>query len=377
MELLFEARMIGWALTGMNVSLPKTWVRNAQMLVLLCGVFFLAGCRSPLELHPPSITFIHVPPRQTGGPELLDSFSGRVVDSPPTARMVAYAYNGVWWVQPFRSQPFTEVGADGSWTTTTHLGTKYAVLLVSPGYKAPARAAVLPSVGGNVLAVAVANGSQGQLDKPKVIHFSGYDWTVSSSMDNRGGELSEYEPSNAWTDERGHLHLLMGQEEGHWHCAGVRLTRSLGYGTYRFVVQDSAHLPPSAVLAMFTLDDRQDQEDAAEMDIELSRWGKAGNRNADYVIQPYYVPENTIHFNVPAGPVTYVLRWEPGSATFQTFSGTSTSSAGRKIVDHVFRSGVPVPASETIHIDFYDFHHSKSGLQHPVEIVVENFEYIP
>jgi hypothetical protein len=335
------------------------------------------GCRSPRDLHPPSIVFGHVPPGAVGGPEFLDQFSGRVVDGRPETRIVAYAYNGVWWIQPFRSRSSTEIGADGTWSTATHLGTKYAVLLVSSGYIAPEHTEELSSVGGKVVAVAVTQGVPGKLAPSKIIHFSGYDWRVSSSADYRGGEMNEYEPSNAWVDDRGYLHLLMSQEDGHWRCAGVRLTRSLGYGTYRFVVRDSAHLPPSAVLAIFTRDDRQEQGDAAEMDIELSQWGKAKNRNADYVIQPYYVPENTVHFNVPGGAVTHVMRWEPGSVRFRTFSGSSAPSDTRKIIDHVFKSGVPIPATETVHLNFYDFHHSKSGLQHPVEIIVERFEYLP
>lgn len=364
-------QMLGASARCKTRRMPKT-------SEVLCSLFFLlAGCRSSHDLRQPSIAFVHVPPNQAGGPELLDQLSGRTSNAPVGAKVVAYAHNTLWWVQPFRSRPFTDLAANGTWSTATHLGTDYAVLLVSPGYQPPTRISELPPPGGGVLAVARIKGTPGHLIAPKIIHFGGYDWTVSSSADIRNGELSRYEPSNAWVDDHGYLHLLMGEEEGVWHCAGVRLTRSLGYGTYRFVVQDSARLPPSAVLAMFTRDDRQELEDAAEMDIELSRWGKPQNRNADYVVQPYYVPENTVHFNVPAGPVTYVLRWEPGSATFRAFAGSSMAAGGRKIMDHVFRSGVPIPAAETVHLDFYDFRHSKSGLQHPVEIVVEKFEYLP
>lgn len=350
---------------------------DANRLTLLCCLLLLTGCRSSQKLQQPSIVFVHIPPNQSGGPEVLDYLSGKVLNGPPEARIVAYARNEVWWVQPFRSHPFTEIGSDGNWKTATHLGTDYAVLIVSPGYEPPARIKELPASGGGVLTVAIAKGTAGPLLAPKLLHFSGYDWTVSSSADYRGGELTDYEPSNAWVDDDGHLHLLMSEGEGQWHGAGVRLTRSLGYGTYRFVVQDTAHLPASAVLAMFTHDNRQNPEDEAEMNIELSRWGKQTNRNAGYVVQPYYVPENTLRYNVPAGPVTYELRWEPGNATFQTFSGNSVASAHRKIMDHVFKSGIPIPATETVHIDFYDFRHSRSGLHHPVEVVVEKFEYLP
>lgn len=367
-------------LAGVLRTLTHTWGTGTNSHAVACSLFLLlvlAGCRSSLNRRQPSIVFAHIPPSQSGGPELLDNLSGKVLNGPASARIVAYSRNENWWVQPFRSRPFTEIGSDGNWKTATHLGTDYAVLLVEPGYAPPVRAEELPSVGGGVLAVARTRGAAGPRLAPKLLHFSGYDWTVSSSADYRGGELSDYEPSNAWVDDHGYLHLFMSEEQGQWHCAGIRLTRSLGYGTYRFIVQDTAHLPISAVLAMFTRDDRQNPEDAAEMNIELSRWGKQTNRNADYVVQPYYVPENTVHYEVPAGPMTYELRWEPGKATFRTFAGNTAASPVRKIMDHVFKSGIPVPATETVHVNFYDFRHSRNGLHHPVEVVVENFEYLP
>jgi len=205
-----------------------------------------------------------------------------------------------------------------------------------------------------------------------MIKFSGYEWMVRSSPDDRGGDLCEYEPSNVWVDDHGYLHFLMGQEEGRWHCAGISMTSSLGYGTYKFVVADSAHLPASAVFSMYT----RDVEGAAEMGIELSRWSKAQNRNADYVVQPYYVPENTKYFELPAGPITHTLRWEPGSAAFRSLAG-SPAAHQPVLAEHTFKSGVPVPAREKLHLTFYDFKHSQSGLQHPVEIIVQKFEYLP
>ena len=362
---------------------PKTlaaWLRlfnkfcqTAFSPALLCVILvFAVGCRPSHQSPKPSILFTHIPP-VGGGPELLDHISGRVENAVPGARIVVYAgRKNTWWVQPFRNLALTEIAEDGSWENVTHLGTDYAALLVEPEYQPMAKLSELPSTNGNVLAVAITKASSEPPPEPKLVHFSGYDWMIRSSPNDRGGDLYDYEPSNVWVDDQGYLHLLMGQEGGRWHCAAVSLTRSLGYGTYRFVISDSAHLPPSAILALFT----QDAEGGADMDIELGRWGKVQNRNADYVIQPYYIPQNVVHFEVPAGPMTHVLRWEPGSATFKSFAGVSTAPRG-PVMDHVFKSGVPVPARETLHIDFYDLHHSQSGLQHPVEIVVQKFEYLP
>jgi hypothetical protein len=324
------------------------------------------------------ILFTQIPPAEArGGPEVLEQINGRVVNGKPGARIVVYTLSrGTWWVQPFRSHPFTEIGSDGSWRNVTHLGSDYAALLVDPGYQPAAKLPALPPANGALLAVATTKGSPEHLADPKTVHFSGYDWKIRSSPNDRGGEICPYDPSNVWVDDRGYLHLLMLQVEGQWHCAGLNLTRSLGYGTYRFMVSDSSHLPPSAVLAMFTSADNQNVEDRTDLDIELSQWGRAHNENADFVVQPYYIPQNAVYFNAPAGPMNYVLRWEPGSAAFKAFTGVS-SAPRSNVIDHVFKSGVPKPSTETIHLDFYDFRHSQSGVQHPVEIVVQEFEYLP
>jgi len=40
-------------------------------------------------------------------------------------------------------------------------------------------------------------------------------------------------------------------------------------------------------------------------DLEMSRWGLAASKNAQYVVQPFYVPENISRFMAPAG-----RRWQ-------------------------------------------------------------------
>jgi hypothetical protein len=195
-------------------------------------------------------------------------------------------------------------------------------------------------------------------------------------MSDHGGQPYEYDIANAWTDEKGNLHLRMEYRNGRWSCAEVSLTRSLGYGTYKFEVEDSAHLRPSAVLGMFTWDDAQSTNFRNELDIELSRWGDPNGKNAQYVVQPFYVPQNLVRFNVPNGPLTHTLRWEPGKATLQTISGSSASRAS-VISEHVFDSGIPTPANEKVHIDLYDSHHSESSSNTPTEAVIEKFEFTP
>ena len=160
--------------------------------------------------------------------------------------------------------------------------------------------------------------------------------------------------------------------------AEVKLSRSLGYGSYRFVVRDVSHLEPAAVLGLYTWDDSGPPR---EMDIEISRWGEAEDKNAQFVIQPYVVPANTVRFNAPQGTLTYWIDWQPGRVRFKTVRGSSSSSltnSGLGIVaEHVFTSGVPVPGNERAHMIQYVFDNKRSPLQHESEVIIEKFEFLP
>ena len=112
------------------------------------------------------------------------------------------------------------------------------------------------------------------------------------------------------------------------------------------------------------------------MDVEISRWGEPGNDNAQYVVQPYYVPANVSRFQAPAGTLTHTLRWEVGRALFRTVKGALRSGGTSVVAEHAFSSGVPVPGNETIRINLYVFGNPPLTLP-PTEIVVQSFEYLP
>ncbi|HEY0759992.1 MAG TPA: glycoside hydrolase family 16 protein [Acidisarcina sp.] len=343
------------------------------LLVLVCALF--VGCRSQHAPLKATIEITAAPLASIGGPLEMESIEGRVRNAAPDQQIVLYARSGVWWIQPMTNQPFTKIRSDLTWKNSTHLGTEYAVLLVDSGYRPASKLVALPETGDGVAAIAIIKGRSGAPNAPSMIHFSGYDWAVRTADSDHGGEPNAYDPANAWTDEKGFLHLRMAQRNGRWSCAEVSLSRSLGYGTYRFVVQDSAHLNPSAVLGIFTWDDSRSQGFRNELDIELSRWGDPTGKNAQYVIQPFYAPENFSRFMVPSGVLVQQFRWQPGSVAFKTFRARS-GSGPNLTNEHVFTSGIPTHSNETVHLDLYDFHHAESGSQQPAEVVIEKFEYV-
>lgn len=343
-------------------------------IAILCTL--LSSCNSQRLHRKPSLEIVRVPMADPGGVEKLDYIEGRSSNTGPGQQIVLYAHSGVWWIQPFADHPFTKIQSDSTWKNATHLGTEYAALLVNPGYQPAPKLTTLPENDGGVVAVAIAQGRPGEAIPPsKTTHFSGYDWIARSASSDRGGVPNPYDPANVWTDQNGYLHLRMDQRDGRWYCAEINLTRSLGFGTYRFVVQNSAHIGPSAVMSMFTYDESSIEESRRELDIELSRWGNPDAKNAQFVVQPFYVPENVVRFDVPAGRMIYTLRWQPESATFRAARGSAPDAPA--VNEHIFTSGIPQPTGQTVHIDLYNFHHSGSSLQQPAEVVIEKFEYLP
>lgn len=345
-------------------------------ILSLALLFLLNGCATRQAATKPSIEFSVIPSAEEGGPDRRAPIAGRVIGARAGQQVVLFAKAGIWWVQPTRNEPFTSIQPDSTWTSSIHLGTEYAALLVEPGYRPPPTIDVLPSEGGDVVAVKIVPGEKSELTGPRTLQFSGYEWQVRNVRSPRGGRNNNYDNTNAWTDANGFLHLRITQKDGQWTCAEVKLLRSLGYGTYLFVVRDVSQLEPAAVFSMFTWDEADAGQNHREMNIELARWGDAANKNAQYVVQPYYVPANVVRFDVPAEALTHSLRWEAGQAAFKTVRGTTANSSS-VVAAHTFTTGVPHPGGESIYLGLYIFGNAKNPLQKDVEVVIEKFEYLP
>ncbi|WP_263375019.1 LamG domain-containing protein [Granulicella aggregans] len=352
------------------------WQKISSVLLATLPFVFL-GCHTAQRNLKPAIQITRVPAASLGGPRVMDYMEGKVSGTQAGDQVVLYAFSEVWWIQPFRNAGLTNIQPDSSWRNSTHLGTDYAALLVEPGYRPALKLGSIPSIGNGVLATAIVKGS-GATIVPKRIHFSGYDWTAQGADNDTAGETQSYDPNNAWVDEKGYLHLRMNERDGHWYCAEIHTMRSLGYGTYRFVVQDTGHLDSSATFRIFAYDlllANESRND--EFDIELSRWDDPAGNNARYVLQPYYVPKNVAKFEAPAGELTHTFRWDPGKVSFRTVQG-AVDTPGQKIVsEKVFTEGVPVPANHKIYIDLLDFLHSRHTAKLPTEVVIEKFDYQP
>jgi hypothetical protein len=356
-------------------SFRGRWV--CVLPLILCAV--LNGCKGRTGNTGATVQFTKIPPAAQGGRERVDTVSGRVSGAHAGQKIVVYARSGPWWVQPWPDQPLIPIRDDSTWTTPTHLGFEYAAMLVEAGYHPPPTLDVAPTPGGSVVAVTIVKGTGStELAPTKPLHFSGYDWKVRTIASDRGGLNNLYDGDNAWTDSTGAMHLRIRKTAGRWSCAEVVLTRSLGYGTYIVVVQDTSHIEPAAVLGLTTFDDWGGDQHYREMDVEMSKWGDAESpNNAQYGIQPFFVPGNVVPFKAPSGTLTHSLHWESGRASFKTVQGSSMQLGTPVVAEHVFTSGVPTPGQETFQFLFYVVASDKSPLQKDHEVVIEKFEYLP
>ncbi|HXI23150.1 MAG TPA: hypothetical protein VNG71_04680 [Pyrinomonadaceae bacterium] len=108
------------------------------------------GCATK-DLNP-SIQ-ITVIPRKGSGPDETERIAGTVSGaSEEDCKVVIFAHTDTWYVQPYVVSYDTPIGKDCKWDNDTHLGFEYAALLVKKSFKTTSPIAILPNVGGSVLA---------------------------------------------------------------------------------------------------------------------------------------------------------------------------------------------------------------------------------
>jgi len=105
---------------------------------------------------------------------------------------------------------------------------------------------------------------------------------------------------------------------GKWTAAELKLTRSLGYGTYRFQMRDVSQLEPSALLTLINLGRRWYREQPA-------RVGTLSLVVGDTLIIPTFIMSFSLTtFQLTLLPFgrrlvsTHIrFRWEPGKVSFR------------------------------------------------------------
>ena len=100
------------------------------------------------------IIFTEIPPKGEGANSRGD-IAGKVIraKSPQDYKIVLYAHTDCWYVQPHEDATFTNIQSDGTWSNWTHLGHRYAALLVRASFRPESKIQSLPDKGGDIIAV--------------------------------------------------------------------------------------------------------------------------------------------------------------------------------------------------------------------------------
>lgn len=109
---------------------------------------------SPLTV---TITISSLPrPGPDGRGRIAGSVAG--LNDPQRMKLVLYSLTDHWYIQPFTSQPFTDIDGEGNWESRVHPGDSYAAVLVEPPYSPALLIDALPETNGGVIAVVTASG---------------------------------------------------------------------------------------------------------------------------------------------------------------------------------------------------------------------------
>jgi hypothetical protein len=339
---------------------------------LLIIFIFLSACHV-LQISPaPSIEFTKVPPQDEGGPDKMVDIEGTVSGAKPGQQIVLFAKSGTWWVQPYVKRPYTEIQADSRWQNSIHAGTDYAALLVEPDYRPASRTDKLPEVGNGIIAIATVKGTGDPPRPSNRINFSGYQWHATRQTIERNRVKTFFDPANAWTDERGFLHLRITNNSGEWKSGGIELASTLGYGTYIFTISAISRLEPGCLLGISTWDPLESGQNHREMIIDISPARDETNKNLTYIIQPSYLPTHAAMFNIPVtDTLTHSFHWQQGKVEFKTIRGAKV------LAEHTFTLGIPTSEGERIRINLFITDYSAQALRGETEVVIEKFEYLP
>lgn len=184
MRLRAEINLAEFALAALLIVVaPGLWLVN--------GRHPSGGPPSVRAVDQPVVRFTKVPP-PGAGPDRMETIAGAVSGmnvQTCDCRIVLYARGDVYYVQPYVNAPYTELSADGSFETETHLGSNYLAALVKKSFQPPATILEAPPVGGEVLAIAVvkAKAEERSSVTSRVTQTSEYGWHVKSSGDRKAG----------------------------------------------------------------------------------------------------------------------------------------------------------------------------------------------
>lgn len=313
------------------------------------------------------------------------------VDDLNAYHIAVYIFNegSGWFTKPYYSQPCTSIDSGGTWTCDITTGdcdggaSDIAAFLLPINVECPivAGSAVLPQA---LYSVASAYAKTHRDCCPE-INFAGYRWKIKAPYCLAGPGPNMFSCDNVRLDSDG-LHFKISYKNSKWTCAEAYIDNYLGgYGQYIFNIKGRVDLiDPNMVVGLFTWDNDYANY-FRELDIEFSKWSDAQNpANAQFVAQPWSVPENIFRFNVALSDtedeLTVILCWQNSYADFAVYKGIYTNTfPSNKLISRWKYSGasLPQPGNEHIRVNFWLNEGRSPGDNIEREFVLKNFIYLP
>jgi len=217
----------------------------------------------------------------------------------------------------------------------------------------------------------------------RTFNFSGFTWVVKESREKKGPGPNYFGAGTdqVWIDESGFLHLKIKQVNGRWQCAEVFTQERFAAGKFSFYLASRIdRLDPNVVLGLFTWHDNPLCHNK-EIDIEISKWGKGDNQNAQFVIQPYTQTRNIHRFNVSLSGDYSTHEFTVGRdfVYFESYHGHhEKSQTGSNISNWLYHSKKKTRIRNVqIHINLW----LNKGLapvnQNEAEIIIKRIEFVP
>ncbi|SMC28223.1 Carbohydrate binding domain-containing protein [Andreprevotia lacus DSM 23236] len=162
----------------------------------------------------------------------------------------------------------------------------------------------------------------------KVLHWSGFDWSVRAGGGGPGP--NNWDDRNAWVDAQGYLHLKIANRDGVWSSTEIQLGTNmdrLGFGTFQtHMIGRPDQLDPNVVFGFYTYPPRDVGADATnEIDIEFSKWGNQFAPIGNYTVWPAVNAANRswsgFDLALDGDKSTHRFNWQSDKVTFQSLNG--------------------------------------------------------
>jgi hypothetical protein len=318
--------------------------------------------------RPPEVDFVGLNPGDTD----INGTANNVDIS--THRVVLWARTNAWYVQPLSNAPFTSIARDGTWSNWTHPWERMVALVVDQTYEPTAQRDVHPASD-----IGVRAWTEYPEPSLRTVDFSGYIWRVKDFEDYPVGPGPNYfsaEESAVWVDNDG-LHLRTEYRDGRWHSAEVELDYCLGYGYYTYQLAsrvDSLDFHTTFSGFIYEGDPWE------EIDIEWSQVLAGPGNNMQYVVQPWYEPENIVQFQMPDDELsTHRFEWREDRIEIISWRGHSDHPGPGQIINHWIYPGddIPFPDDEDMHFNLWYYLGYPPVDGEPDEVVIQSFHFQP